>query len=269
MQPLQVTQLRLVGSDAQGVQQLAVMLSSGAILFYDLALYCVPGAAWHPDCCVVASGHVGRVTCSLEVAFKCPPQQLLGCPGSAAAAAAEPAAASGPHGSLAHAVNAQASGHTHGTLRAASSHASSAASAATQQQPAGATAGLGAAGIVHCGVVTAAAAQCPPPGSSERPAQGALVPLLLTGGRDGSVRGWDLRCRHLGQPWMAVHPHTAPVDALVLPPVASRLPWSCCVLSVCAAGRVALSCLATGTLKRCFDGWSLGPPAQLAWSTSR
>jgi hypothetical protein len=61
----------------------------------------------------------------------------------------------------------------------------------------------------------------------------------------------------------------APVEAIVLPPVSARLPWSTCVLSVCASGRVALSCLASGTIKRTFDGWDLGPPAQLAWSTGR
>lgn len=60
-----------------------------------------------------------------------------------------------------------------------------------------------------------------------------------------------------------------PVEAIVLPPVSSRLPWSTCVLSVCMAGRVALTCLASGITTRTFDGWDLGPPAQLAWSTGR
>lgn len=163
----------------------------------------------------------------------------------------------------------------------------------------------------------------------------------MTGGRDGSLRAWDLRLQHCGATWSAVHPHTgmthdsvacagcgcnhgyargvqsvpdtsnnspaaaavhqccgwnqslltthaccllptmcvclcllgfvpaAPVEAIVLPPVASRLPWSTCVLSVCAAGRVALTCLASGCITRTFDGWDLGPPAQLAWSTGR
>jgi WD40 repeat protein len=49
------------------------------------------------------------------------------------------------------------------------------------------------------------------PGSnspSQRPPGGGAVPLLLTGGSDGSVRAWDLRTAHLGQSWMTVHPHT-------------------------------------------------------------
>lgn len=55
----------------------------------------------------------------------------------------------------------------------------------------------------------------------------------------------------------------------MLPPVSSRLPWSTCVLSACAAGRVALTCLAAGITTRTFEGWGLGMPAQLAWSTGR
>jgi len=55
----------------------------------------------------------------------------------------------------------------------------------------------------------------------------------------------------------------------VLPPVSSRLPWSTCVLSLCADGSVGLSCLAGGLTQRVFRGWSSGLPAQVAWSTSR
>lgn len=40
-----------------------------------------------------------------------------------------------------------------------------------------------------------------------RPLLGGLVPLLLTGGEDGGVVAWDLRVAHLGERWMAVHPH--------------------------------------------------------------
>jgi hypothetical protein len=259
-QQQQVTRMQLLGSDAPGVQQLAVMLESGAILFYDLALYCVPGAAWHPDCCCVGSGHIGRVTCTVEVVFRCPPRCLLGAPVSGGAAAAADAADGHPS-SLPWPVNWNVSEHSSSSTRA--SDGSSIPAAAPrhhnqqQQQQHG-----------HA-VFTAAHAHCQPPGTSCRPAQGGNVPLLLTGGKDGSVRAWDLRLQHLGEPWMSVHPHTAAVEAIVLPPVSCRLPWSCCVLSVCVAGRVALSCLATGTLKRSFDGWGLGPPAQLAWSTGR
>eukprot|EP00775_Hariotina_reticulata_P013944 gene13944-14059_t len=62
---------------------------------------------------------------------------------------------------------------------------------------------------------------------------------------------------------------TAPVEALVLPPVSARLPWSTCVLSLCADGSVGLSCLAGGVTQRVFRGWPFGLPAQVAWSTSR
>ncbi|WIA28997.1 hypothetical protein OEZ86_011514 [Tetradesmus obliquus] len=68
---------------------------------------------------------------------------------------------------------------------------------------------------------------------------------------------------------MAVHPHTAPVSSIVLPPVSSRLPWSGCILSVAADGSIGMACLARGACLRSFTGWAWGLPSQLAWSTSR
>jgi hypothetical protein len=105
---------------------------------------------------------------------------------------------------------------------------------------------------------------------SSRPLQGSAVPLLLTGGADGSLRAWDLRRHTLGACWAAAAPHLAPVQALALPPASARLPWSGCVLSVCARGVVAMTCLVSGSTRRTFQGWGLAaPPAQVAWSTTR
>lgn len=188
----------LLGSDAAGLYQLAVILSSGTILFYDLATYCVPGAAWHPDCCAVGVGHKGRVSTTLEVTFKCPPQHLLGCSGSQEAAAMAGHSTS-QHGSLPRPVSWQFSG----SVTKATGHSHSTRSSADGD---GSGSGHAAAGGPACeqGGVPPVLGQ----GWCSRPAQGGVVPLLLTGGRDGSVRAWDLRLQHLGQAWMAVYPHT-------------------------------------------------------------
>lgn len=214
----QVTHMLLLGSDAPGVYQLAVILSSGTILFYDLATYCVPGAAWHPDCCMVGCGHLGRVSTTLEVTFKCPPQHLLGPAWGADASSA------GHHtpNSLARPVSWQFS----------SSAARGSHSGRSSLDGGNNSSGDGGRPPPHSlqnqsyhqqqeddkqqqwgvgGGVCPAVAQ----GWCSRPVQGGVVPLLLTGGRDGSLRGWDLRLEHLGQPWMAVHPHTGKGGGLV------------------------------------------------------
>lgn len=174
------------------MHQVAVILASGAILFYDLATYCVPGAAWHPDCCVVGSGHTGRVSTTLEVTFKCPPQHLLGCAG----------VVDSTHGSLPRPVNWQFS--------------SAAAGRGDQSTRSSVDAGASSSGDASASRSAHVHGQCYEPvpdcpaaaqGWSRRPAQGLVVPLLLTGGKDGSLRAWDLRLQHLGQTWMAVHPH--------------------------------------------------------------
>jgi hypothetical protein len=187
----------LLGSDAPVLHQVAVFLDSGTILFYDLATYCVPGAAWHPDCCVVGSGHVGRVSTTLEVTFKCPPQHLLCCAG-----APETTAWTSTHGGLQRPVNwhfsSTAAGRADSSARG--SHDGGWTSGADGSSSSRAVQDRCYEAVPEC----PAAAQ----GWCRRPAQGGVVPLLLTGGRDGSLRAWDLRLQHLGQPWMVVHPHT-------------------------------------------------------------
>lgn len=174
----------LLGSDCPGLLQLAVLLASGSLLLYDLAAYCMPGAAWQASCCRVACGHVGEVTTHLEVLFRCPPQDLIACSGAADAAGAgnssqgvrQPLSRSGSGSSSSHGWG--------GSAAAGEQHARQ-----QQQQQVGGS-------------------PCRLSEWSERPVGGGAVPLLLTGGTDGSVRAWDLRRGSLGQPWMAVHPHT-------------------------------------------------------------
>lgn len=180
---------------------MAVILASGTILFYDLATYCVPGAAWHPDCCAVGCGHSGRVSTTLEVSFRCPPQHMLGCAGGADSSTA----GHGPHASLTRPVNWSFSSGAAG--RGDQSRRSSCdAGSGDGGGGGGSSSGRAARERRWCEEVPRcpAAAQ----GWCSRPAQGGVVPLLLTGGRDGSLRAWDLRLQHCGATWSAVHPHT-------------------------------------------------------------
>lgn len=193
----QVTHMLLLGSDAPVMYQVAVALASGAILFYDLATYCVPGAAWHPDCCVVGAGHTGRVSTTLEVVFKCPPQHLLGAGWVPEASTA----CHSTHGSLPRPVNWQfSSGAGPAQPASSSSHDGCCSSSSCDSKDTCAS----GQGLELEGPVCAAVAQ----GWSNRPVQGGNVPLLLTGGRDGSLRAWDLRLQQLGHTWMVLHPHT-------------------------------------------------------------
>jgi hypothetical protein len=192
----QVTHMLLLGSDSPSQHHLAVILASGPILFYDLATYCIPGAAVHPDCCIVGSGHIGRVTTTLEVTFKCPPQHLLRPEGSTAWHST--------HGSLPRPVNWHFSSARaeHGTARGSGGEGSGACGSGDG----GSGSGGPAQGVyeIECGGLQCVAEQ---QGWCERATQGGSLPLLLTGGRDGSLVAWDLRLSHLGHTWMAVHPH--------------------------------------------------------------
>eukprot|EP00877_Chromochloris_zofingiensis_P015074 jgi/Chrzof1/9820/Cz04g17100.t1 len=92
---------------------------------------------------------------------------------------------------------------------------------------------------------------------------------LLTGGQDGSVCAWDLRVAHLGQCCLNVHPQTGAVQQFVLPPVHACLPWSSCILSLSADGSIAMICLATQQCHRVFGGYPHGLPLQVLWSVDR
>lgn len=168
----QVTDMLLLSSDCPGMHQLAVVLESGTILFYDLATYCVPGSAWHPSRCKAAMGHIGPVTTSLEVAFRCPPAGLI---------SSTPAAERAGHGART-SPSAQQQQHQQYQQQ-------------YQQQ-------------LHSPLPVAGARHPPCDQGSRVAAGGGGVPLLLTGGADGSLRAWDLRAAHLGQAWMAAHPHS-------------------------------------------------------------
>lgn len=209
-QQQQVTHMLLLGSDAPGMHQVAVILASGTLLFYDLATYCVPGAAWHPDCCAVGLGHIGRVSTTLEVTFRCPPQQLLGC-------CAWGAGADGGHGGAHSSLVRPVSWHFSSSAAARADQTGGVGTSAYSSNDGSSSGDLGSRGAqAHAqhhqqqseggsaGLMCPAAAQ----GWCRRPAQGGWVQLLLTGGRDGSVRAWDLRLQHLGHTWMSVHPHT-------------------------------------------------------------
>jgi WD40 repeat protein len=201
----------LLGSDCPGLLQLAVLLASGTLLFYDLATYCMPGAAWQPSCCRVGCGHIGAVTTHLEVLFRCPPQDLIACTGAAEAAAAASQDVMRQPLSRTH-----SSSSSHGLASAAAAaHASEQHHSQQQPQQAGSS-------------------PCRSRDWSCRPVGGGAVPLLLTGGSDGSVRGWDLRVSSLGQPWMAVHPHTGrtkccSMGGRIVEPLRCLLQLLCCV----------------------------------------
>lgn len=166
----------LLASGSPSLYQLAIILQSGTILFYDLATYCIPGAAWHPDCCHVATGHSGPITATLQLHFKCPPGDLV-----VAAAHTAVRASLG------------ADNDSRGGQQPDAASNSPAASSINQQQ-----------GSLSGGADGGPAA----PSSGIGPADGGIVPLLLSGGSDGSVHAWDLRVQHLGQSWMTTHPHT-------------------------------------------------------------
>jgi hypothetical protein len=205
-----VSQLLLLGSDCPGLFQLAVLLASGSILFYDLATYCVPGAAWQAGCCSVGCGHIGAVTTHVEVLFRCPPQDMIACTGSKPAAAVGAAATMpGSSQGVRQALSRTASGSSSTTQGWSAAPAAGAAAAAA------ATSGNAHTSPHHQHYSSLPQQQQGLGGSpcrlsqwSARPAGGGSVPLLLTGGADGSLRGWDLRLGSLGQPWMATHPHT-------------------------------------------------------------
>jgi hypothetical protein len=194
----QVTHMLLLGSDSPGQHHLAVILASGPILFYDLATYCIPGAAVHPDCCIVGSGHIGRVSTTLEVTFKCPPQHLLRPEGSTAWHST--------HGSLPRPVNWHFSSTRaeHGTARGSDVEGAGGCGSGDGSSCGGPNQGVYEVGGLECGGLECVVEQ---QGWCVRPPQGGALPLLLTGGRDGSLMAWDLRLSHLGHTWMAVHPH--------------------------------------------------------------
>jgi hypothetical protein len=254
------------------------------------------------------AAHWGEVTAARELRFICPPPTLVGpawrpLPGTSAATSGAPSgavsvavsrtsslpsmsatpggggsalhsgggAAGGPwgHGSAPDLPAAGASHHLQRggggsvpsrLVEAAAARLEAAATSSCASSVAGSDVGAGWAPAV------AAAPAPPPPGG-----RGSMraVPLLLTGGADGSVAVWDLRSAHLGSLLLCVHPHTAAVRQFVLPPVAARLPWSSCVLSVAEDGGVALLCLASRRLLRTFVSPLPVAPLQLAWSTSR
>ena len=237
---MQVTHMLLLGSDCPGLHQLAVILASGTILFYDLATYCVPGAAGHPDCCCVGAGHMGRVSTTLEVTFKCPPQHLLGYPGPVGAGTGAAAGADPMHGgSLPRPVS------WHFSSTAARAGESSARSSQDGgygygQYCADSSSGNGG-NSRPCGQQQQyqqfEAVECPAAaqGWCRRPAGGGVVPMLLTGATDGSLRGWNLRMQQLGHTWMAAHPHTGML-ALSAGGGGARL-WQQHFAQSCACGR--------------------------------
>jgi hypothetical protein len=195
----QVTHMLLLSSDCPGLLQLGVLLASGTLLFYDLATYCMPGAAWQPSCCSRACGHIGEVATHLEVLFRCPPQELVACTGVAEGtqAAAGVAVAGGEGRGVRQTLSRSGSSSSYGCSSTMQTAGDQHHSSKQQHQ------GIGSS-------------PCRLQGWSARPVGGGAVPLLLTGGADGSVRAWDLRVASLGQPWMAVHPHTGEDNSSLL-----------------------------------------------------
>jgi len=161
-----------------------------------------PGAAWQPGSCHIGQGHTGPVSSTLEVVFRCPPEDLVGCLAgtAAAAAAATPAAdeACAGAGSRRSSVDITSSGLPSQAGRRVPSRRFSSTSVESNT-------------TASPGINTTSSSSSSKAGTgchSQRPPGGGAVPLLLTGGSDGSVRAWDLRAAHLGQAWMTVHPHT-------------------------------------------------------------
>jgi hypothetical protein len=187
----------------------------------------MPGAAWQRSCCSVGCGHIGAVTTHVEVLFRCPPQDMIACTGgeqataagAAGAAAGVPGSSQGVRQTLSRSTSGSSSSNQgwSSTLAAAAAVPSGNAQASLQQHYSSQQQQLQqqqqGVGGSPCRLSEWAA----------RPAGGGAVPLLLMGGADGSVRGWDLRVASLGQPWMATHPHTGTAGSTGLCVCASTL----------------------------------------------
>lgn len=212
--------LLLLGSEQLGRWQVGCCWQDGRVAFTSLAAYCVPGlaaaAAGGSGASASSNCHAGPVSAAAELSFIVPPADLVGptaypldqlpdsLPGSGggsctALSAAHSARPSRPAsaGSLYRAGSAASS---LGKLQGMVVEEAAQRLRATQAQPGGlgghrAPLGLGST------------AQLQAAGAAVR-GGGRMLPLLLTGGMDGSVCAWDLRSGSLGTQLLLAHPHT-------------------------------------------------------------
>eukprot|EP00873_Tetraselmis_striata_P022638 jgi/Tetstr1/442902/TSEL_030965.t1 len=110
------------------------------------------------------------------------------------------------------------------------------------------------------------------PGSAPLLSSGATNVLLLSGGEDGSVRGWLLGDAAAGSrraPAFVLHAHTGAVLRLMPPPPRSPRPWDNSVASVGADGTVAIISLETLQIERVLPGHPPGCPTRIVWDPTR
>ncbi|GIL69119.1 hypothetical protein Vretifemale_111 [Volvox reticuliferus] len=182
-----------------------------------------PPAVMRPGRAGIMRGHIGPVTCQLEVLVS-----MMPAGGTAAAAAAARTAAANPPASPPYLPS-----HAHPILSDAAS----------------ASGGDGANSSGSC-----------------------AVRVLLTGGSDGSLRGWHTHAAVFGSPAFALHPHGAAVGRVLLPRGSeTHAPpeFRQCVVSAAEDGSLALVCLERGCVIRVCRTYPYGMPEIVSWSFRR
>eukprot|EP00803_Ostreobium_quekettii_P001588 evm.model.scf_7.19 EVM.evm.TU.scf_7.19 scf_7:143388-159187(+) len=95
------------------------------------------------------------------------------------------------------------------------------------------------------------------------------LPLLVSGGADGSVRFWSLDKTSLGSKVFAVHAHSGAVRQVVGAAAGANAPWCQCLATVGDDGTVALISLLTRQVVRLLSGHPFQLPNQLMWDGIR
>ncbi|KAG2489418.1 hypothetical protein HYH03_012056 [Edaphochlamys debaryana] len=189
-------------------------------------------------------GHVGPVTCQLEVTLRTPPSGTA--PRGAASLCSPPPSPALP---LRHPPGA-----------ATASISASPANVGLPSRPALPSSTTLSSAFASASGCAADASRPPPPHR-----------LLLTGSADGSVRAWQLTNANFGAPYFAVHPHGGAVRRLLVPRGEAAAPADLrgCIVSAADDGSLALVCVAKAAVLRVCRTFPFGLPEAVSWSFRR